>query len=286
MIAPVLVQTKFGPVECAQWGEGPAILAIHGGMGGYDQSVLLAKALAPNETSYRIIAVSRPGYLGTPLFVGGDPAAQADALAALLDELGVAAAAVVAVSAGGPSALQFAIRHPSRCRCLILVSACTGLLVTPDKVLSRMKLMGSLARIPGLTTVLRWRMSSKPDQATKRAIPDDVLRHATLADPQAGPLLRALQSSVFQRLTMRLPGTENDILRYRELGEVAYDRVRTPTLLVHGDLDDIVPPHHALTAHAEIAGSELLMIRGAGHFALFSHLAAVRKRSVPHLAAA
>jgi pimeloyl-ACP methyl ester carboxylesterase len=40
---------------------------------------------------------------------------QADAVAALLDVLGIRTAAVMAVSGGGPCALQFALRHPQRC---------------------------------------------------------------------------------------------------------------------------------------------------------------------------
>lgn len=81
-------------------GHGPAVLALHGAMGGYDQSAILAQALVPD--GHRVIAVSRPGYLGTPPAVGTTPEGQADALAALLDALGLADAAVVAVSGGCP----------------------------------------------------------------------------------------------------------------------------------------------------------------------------------------
>lgn len=48
---------------------------------------------------------------------------QADAHAALLDNLGVRRAAVLAASAGGASALQLAIRHPERVSALVLVSS-------------------------------------------------------------------------------------------------------------------------------------------------------------------
>lgn len=283
MSAPILVETNFGPVECRVQGEGPAILAIHGGMGGYDQSTLLARALAPDDASCRVIAVSRPGYLGTPLAVGRDPETQADALAALLDKLDVPLAAVVAVSAGGPSALQLAIRHRKRCRALVLVSACTGPLATPGRVLSRLKLMRNLASVPGLAAFLRRRVGRDPDRAARRSIPDEALRRSTLADPKAGPLLQALQSSVFDRLSMRLPGTRNDIERYRELAAIPFHRIEIPTLLVHGDSDEVVPSSHAAAAHSGIAGSELMSIGGAGHVALFTHLAQVRERSAPYL---
>jgi pimeloyl-ACP methyl ester carboxylesterase len=48
-------------------------------------------------------------------------AMQADAYAELLDRLGVSRAFVIAISAGAWSAMQFAIRHPQRCRALALL---------------------------------------------------------------------------------------------------------------------------------------------------------------------
>lgn len=40
------------------------VLALHGAMGGHDQSALLSLAALPD--SYRCVAVSRLSYLGTP----------------------------------------------------------------------------------------------------------------------------------------------------------------------------------------------------------------------------
>ncbi len=101
------IQTALGLVEYASYGQGPAVIALHGGMGGLDQSLMLAKA-AVSAPDYRIIAVSRPGYHGTPLASGKTPEMQAGLCAALLDKLGIEKAAVIAISAGGLCALQFA----------------------------------------------------------------------------------------------------------------------------------------------------------------------------------
>lgn len=60
-----IFNSTFGPLEYSDTGSGEVILAIHGAMGGWDQSEILAKTVAPD--GYRVIAVSRPGYLGTPL---------------------------------------------------------------------------------------------------------------------------------------------------------------------------------------------------------------------------
>ena len=117
-----VIRTACGPVEFAEAGspEAPPVLVIHGILGGYDQGLLTAAHLVGDGC--RVIAISRFGYLRTPLPPDPSPTAQADAYAALLDELRVRRAAVVALSAGAPSALQFALRHPGRCSALGLLS--------------------------------------------------------------------------------------------------------------------------------------------------------------------
>ena len=66
----------------------------------------------------------------SPLPKDATPSAQADLYASLLDELKIQKVSIVGFSAGGPSALQFALRHPHRCSSLILLSAA----VPPYKV--------------------------------------------------------------------------------------------------------------------------------------------------------
>ncbi|HKB71666.1 MAG TPA: alpha/beta hydrolase [Thermoanaerobaculia bacterium] len=114
-----VAQTRCGPIEYASVGAGPVLLAVHGAGGGWDQGLDLAGPLAAK--GFRVVAVSRFGYLGTPLPPDASAEAQADAHACLLDALGVQRAAVLGASAGAPSALQFAIRHPDRCSALVLM---------------------------------------------------------------------------------------------------------------------------------------------------------------------
>lgn len=281
--APAIVATAAGPIECAVAGEGPALLAIHGGMGGHDQSWLLARALLPDVGARRVVAISRPGYLGTPLSIGAGPEAQAAALVALLDALGITSAAVAAVSAGGPSALAFAARFPERCRSLILVSACTGRLETPPEVLRRLRPMRLLASAPGLPAMLRWRSRRNPEAAAERAIRDPEVRARTLRHPEAGPLLRALQATVFDRMARRLPGTANDIAQFARLAQLPDHPVTAPVALVHGEADTIVPFHHATAVRQRVPASELLAIPAGEHVALFTHLDRVRQVAAPFL---
>jgi len=114
-----LASTACGPIEFAEAGRGLPLLVVHGAGGGFDQGMELAGSLP--QRGFRVIAMSRFGYLRTPLPANASAAAQADAHACLLDALGIWQAAIMGVSAGAPSAMQFAIRHPERCRALVLM---------------------------------------------------------------------------------------------------------------------------------------------------------------------
>ncbi|HEX2336494.1 MAG TPA: alpha/beta fold hydrolase, partial [Hyphomicrobiaceae bacterium] len=67
---------------------------------------------------FRVVAMSRFGYLRTAMPVDASPAAQAEAHLALMDALEIDRAVVLGVSAGAPSAMQLALRHPDRCQAL------------------------------------------------------------------------------------------------------------------------------------------------------------------------
>ena len=273
------------PLDHASGGEGQAFLALHGGMGGIDQSQLLARALLGNAKGYRVVAVSRPGYLDTPLYIGPTPEEQADLYAQLLDTLGLDKVVVAAVSAGGVSALQFALRHPDRCRALILVSCCTGRLETPPEIQSRMKVMNLLSRIPGLAALMRWKIGRNWDETARRSVADPQVRARTLAHPQAGAMLRDLQLSVFGRLRDRLLGTMNDVALFSEMAPLTFETISVPALVIHGTGDRVVPFAHAQEAADGIPRAELFAIEGGEHVALFTHLDEVRARTAKFLSA-
>jgi 2-hydroxy-6-oxonona-2,4-dienedioate hydrolase len=114
-----IAETASGPVEYAVIGEGKPLLMVHGSGGGYDQGLDFAQTFVGK--GYKIIAVSRFGYLRTPYPQDASPEAQADAHANLLTALGIEKAAILGASAGGPSTMQFAIRHPDKCAAMILL---------------------------------------------------------------------------------------------------------------------------------------------------------------------
>jgi pimeloyl-ACP methyl ester carboxylesterase len=269
---PTVVNTSRGPVEYATYGEGPAVLALHGAMGGYDQGLILARTIG--RVGYRYISVSRPGYLGTPLTAGRTPEQQADLCAELLDLLRIRETAVMAVSGGGPCAIHLALRHRERCRGLVLVSTCADIIDTPIPLSFRtMKL---LARWPAFVNFMRRKTMKDPERAARRSIADPVVLARTMRDPDAGPLFTALMDSTFDTVPLRLPGTENDIAVTRGTS-YPLEEITVPVLIVHGTADRMVPfAKHAKVLEARVPGAELLAIEGGEHACIFTHLHEVR----------
>ena len=271
---PRMMETRAGAVECAVDGPGPAVLALHGGAGGCDQGLLLAASAIGDGVT--VVAPSRPGYLGTPLAAGRSPGEQADLYADILDRLGIDDAAVIAVSGGGPSAVEFALRHPRRCRRLVLVSACTRRLELELPL--RFHVMKLLARWPALARAFLAGALRDPVRAARRSIADTQARAALIADPEACALFTALQLTIADRLAQRIPGTENDHRRCHATDGWPLERITVSTLAVHGTADRIVRFDHAQGVAARVPGAELMAIEGGEHVCLFTHREAIRKR--------
>jgi len=106
-----VVSAECGLVEYAEQGGGEPVLVVHGIFHNCAGGLLSVRDLVPNR---RVIAPSRFGYLGSSMPLDATPAHQADALAALLDALGIDRIDVICESAGATSALQLALRHPER----------------------------------------------------------------------------------------------------------------------------------------------------------------------------
>ena len=266
-VQPVTIQTSRGAVEYAVWGEGPAVLLLHGAMGGWDQGVLLARSAA-GVPCFQYVAISRPGYLGTPLASGRTPEEQADLCASLLEALGIRDAALIAISGGGQCALQFTLRHRKRCRGLVMISACSAQIRVP--VPFRFQMMKLMAHVPPLVRAMRRKAA---------------LRAPALNDPEAGPLMMALQSSTMERMAERMPGTQNDIRQSRLPFDYPLERISVPLLVVHGTADQAAPYTHAQSLASRVPKAELLSIEGGEHAALFTHLHEIRERVVPFLEA-
>jgi pimeloyl-ACP methyl ester carboxylesterase len=231
------------------------VLVSHGTPGGYDQGLMIAEFLGYNRL--RFIAISHPGYLGTPLEVGRTPRDQADAFAALLDALGVRDAAIIGVSGGGPSALQFAARHRDRCLALVLISAIT-------------KKRPAAERPLGWRLLHRFVMSSDFSgwllTGLVRGLTAPMHRRAE-GWARAERVRQLVAATV--PASLRRAGHANDSTQFGLLPGRPPEGITCPTLIIHGTADGPVRFAHAEMAAAASPHAELVPIPGGGHGAFF-----------------
>lgn len=271
---PTLVDTAVGPIELADAGTGPAVLFVHGMPGDWSQAAPLARELADD---HRVLLVSRPGYGRTPLQVGLTPQATAMAYRALLDALDIERAAVVGISGGGPSAYAFAAHERDRCDRLVLACAVN----LDSRVLPT--LLRFLHAIPVLPDVLgRWDRKRKlqaledPDALLQRALSEanDVERARIADDPVAVEWLVEFVTHNL-RVTEDMRPFRHDlrtIVRHqRGRQRLAWpDGAQVPTLIMHGDADEVVDIQCARDYERLIPGAEVAVYPGAGHGFLFT----------------
>lgn len=260
------IHTAAGPVEYADTLEGAPLLAVHGSLGGWDQGLVATEFFRAN--GFRIIAPSRPGYLGTPLSTARSPVEQAEVLVALMDAAGIDKFAVFGGSAGGPTAYAVAARNPERVSALVQIDSIS--LPTPAPPFARLSAMDPSiqcqlwllrhAARPMLRMVFRRFGEASPEEAANRAA-------AIAADPvRIGHLETILlASSGWQQ---RRAGFDNDSAGLKGLAPLDLQEIDCPTLIMHGTADTAVPPENARHAHAGIPGSELHWMRGS-HVSFF-----------------
>jgi pimeloyl-ACP methyl ester carboxylesterase len=235
-----IAETACGPIEYAVTGEGTVVLVVHGAGGGFDQALDYAEM--PLQSGFRVIAPSRFGYLRSPLPADASPAAQADAYACLLDYLQVRTAAVVAASAGAPSAMQFALRYPDRTDALVLLNPAAY----PSLIEQRPE--GAIPKQTSAAPEVLFDAALKSDflfwAATRIApqtmtsimlatLPEDIQNASNDEQARAARVLEHLQP-----VSLRRPGLLNDAAITPFVPRYELERIIAPTLVV-GIADDL-----------------------------------------------
>jgi 2-hydroxy-6-oxonona-2,4-dienedioate hydrolase len=255
--------TRCGPIEYQAAGEGIPLLMIHGSGGGHDQGMAWAHPLV--QQGVRVVAMSRFGYLRTPRPADASPEAQADAHVCLLDALGIGKAAVIGVSAGGPSAMQTAIRHPDRVSALALVVPITykpGTVadsappVSDDKDALLLRLLGS--------DFLFW--------TGLHVARDPLIRHVLATLPEqvaaASEQERARVNNMAERIlpvSTRAAGLRDDTRLGKSLGPYALESIRVPTLVISARDDGFGTYAGAQYCASRIPGAKFLGFDDGGH---------------------
>jgi pimeloyl-ACP methyl ester carboxylesterase len=258
-----LIATRCGPIEVQEAGTGVPLLTVHGSGGGYDQGMAFAGAL--EHQGIRVIAMSRFGYLRTPMPADASAAAQADAHVCLLDALGIHQAAVMGGSAGAPSALQMAIRHPDRVSALVLLVPLTYKPPTladsapplpPWVESAMMRLIGS--------DFLFWAaLHVSRDEVIKvvLATPPELL---SAASPQERARVNAMLDNILP-VSVRAEGLAHDTAASKHLAPAPLQSIRTPTLVISARDDRYGTYASAQYTAAAIAGAKFIGFDAGGH---------------------
>ena len=266
-----IVLSSMGPIEYKSIGSGPIIILSHMGGTGSD-NIKLFQEIA--DAGYRIICPSRAGYLGTPLSSNADIEYHADMYAELLNQLNITEKVfIMGVSAGGPSAIEFAHKYSDRCKGLILHSA----ICKNFSPLNRMKDFSQLINFmlsPTWQDPLSW-----ADHKGSRLFPtrfiQEILERATnynhdttkiiakqLSKNEKNKELLFLFNDFTSPLSIRTDGLQNDI-KYAE--KFTPKSVNVPVLLTHSRIDKVVDVFHSQSLKKKLKIAELFEYDGNGH---------------------
>jgi pimeloyl-ACP methyl ester carboxylesterase len=176
----------------------------------------------------------------------------ADDTVGLMDVLGIAAAHVVGASMGGAIAQEMAIHYPRRVRTLTSIMSSTGEPGLPPPTAEAMEIL--LAPRPTdrdayfARYAQTWRVLRGP------GFPLDEARDA---DHAAESFARGLNPPGVARQLAAIvaSGSRKDALR----------AVHVPALVIHGDLDPLVPLACGIATANAIPGAKLVVIEGMGH---------------------
>jgi 2-hydroxy-6-oxonona-2,4-dienedioate hydrolase len=270
------IETSFGTLEYALMGQGEPMLIVHGAEGGFDQSIDMTGELAGR--GYQLIAPSRFGYLRSTLPGNLTTALQADAYAQLLDRIGIDKVAVVGISAGAWSALQFAVRHPERCRALVL-------LVPADYLPAGTSIHGgAVARAIFNSDFLAWAafklMSIMPGGMTGMMLGTDsiVVRAADLGEKAR---LRQILEHVLP-VSSRYGGMQFDIKTAATHESYPIEKIACPVLTISAEDDTFGTAGRAKYIAASVPDGRAILFATGGH-ALVGHYADALRDSTSFL---
>jgi pimeloyl-ACP methyl ester carboxylesterase len=251
------LETVWGPVEYVDQGQGVPVLLSHGVLGGHNNVRELVDLWLSEDL--RAIGPSRFGYLGSALPPNATVADQADAYVALIDHLGLDRVVLTGFSAGGPAAIQFALRHPDRLHGLILGSA-----YLPG--------MGATTLPRGLHPLVRaiagwergWWLLKRYRPARLARIMGCPAGWDTSGDED----FLAISDALFPVRPKRRGVVFDALVSEPASNSFPMEDISVPTLFVHAADDRLAPYERVEPAVDRIDGARLVTIPAGGHLFL------------------
>lgn len=258
-----IVDSPWGPIEYADVGDGPPVLMIHGSGGGFDQGLAFSAPLA--RQGVRVIAPSRFGYLRSAMPNAATVEMQADALDWMMQRLEIERAVIIGGSAGALSATQLALRHPDRCRGLVLLvpamyapDRLPGANAAPDAGTQR-----TINAVLGSDLLFWAGMRAAPDFMTRMVLATEP---ATVKAAPEGERLRA-RSVMFHILPIsaRKEGLLMDSATAGTPPPWPVERIACPTLAVGARGDLYETDKAAVDVASRIPDARLVIYPDGGH---------------------
>jgi 2-hydroxy-6-oxonona-2,4-dienedioate hydrolase len=259
-----VLSSRFGQIEYAAVGQGLPVLVAHGAGGGFDQVIAAAGRLV--AAGHQIIAPSRFGYLRSASPDDPSPENQADAYAVLLDALAIPTAAVIGVSAGTMSVLQFAARHPDRCRSLTLIVPAASVVgsVLPPPLGAESATSKAIVEYALKSDFIYWLgFTLARDQMTRTLLATDPALVAA-ASPDERQRAHDFLSNILP-MSERSQGLLNDGRFLTKPLSIVFDRIKAPTLIVSLEDDYYCTLMVARVLAGKIFGAQLLTYPSGGH---------------------
>ena len=234
------------------------VVLLHGGGPGASAWSNFGRNLPVFAERFRTLMIDQPGFgrSDKPPVEGSYFTFSADALAALLDELGIERVHLVGNSLGGGTAVRCALNHPDRAGRLVLMGP-GGLslnVFSPDPTEGVKRLM-EFAAPPGPT---REKLAAflRTLVFDQRLVTDELIdeRFEAASDPEALAALASMGASFFTHADEGMLWREAHALRQR-------------VLLIWGREDRVNPLDGALVALKIIRRAQLHVFGGCGHWA-------------------
>lgn len=276
VIESEVIETKKGSIEIyfpdKESKDKPVILSSHGGIGGVDQSWLLMDWL--DREKYRLLGVSRPGYLLTPLESGKGIEDQADLFAAVLDNFGIDKVVIISASAGGPPAYTFAMKYPGRTHGLIAIDSVSGYYDMPETVdaISEAFFTSNMGQ-----KLLKNIGEKKPEWFASQIFKSEAyftkeqlkkhIEYVT-TDNDAKKFIQGFMNTM-NPYKPRKAGTENDMALYKDLTHLEVEKIDVPTLIVHGTHDADVKFYDGVYAYENIKNARRYWIEEGSHLSFW-----------------
>jgi pimeloyl-ACP methyl ester carboxylesterase len=240
-------------------GHGRPVLFIHGTGGSWE---VWRANIAELARRHRVIAVDLPGF-GESETIGPTPdmAVYAEFLSGLLEQLKCGPATVVGHSLGGIVCLHLALDHPAQVQSLVLVDSGGA----PISDLRKRVVVHGLR-------IAQFVMGRRLAMKVILGVPRIRAFAFGFVVKSPGSVDQALLDGAF--LTMRAPGVGVAISAgVRDTVGDRLHQVHTPTLLIWGDSDRILPVRLAHQMEGAMPDARLVIIPDSGHCPNIEHSA-------------